>query len=131
MKTSKNAVLALGGILGTLAFLFILSRLWPFIAGSLLQRGMQSKMHCWVRVVDQEDNGVRGYKCRVVEEHAPLWPFSAGKDVVRVFETGDDGSFEYTSKGTTGRVFFGYSWDAQWALNSKNLLQERNLRVTH
>jgi len=130
MTPKKKAIIVLGGLLGALVTICILSRLWPFIALSLLRRGMQTEIHCWVRVVDQEGKGVQGYRCRVVEEHAPLLYAFGGNDAVRIFETGEDGSFEYKSKGTTGRVFFGYSWDTEWTLNPKQLLQQRDLAIT-
>jgi len=107
-----------------------LMRVWPYIAISLLQDGMQSRTHCWLKVVDQQGKGVQGYKCRVVEEHAPLLFFFGGKDVVRIFETGADGSFEYRSKGAAGTVFFGYDASLQWRLNPRHLMQSHYIGIT-
>lgn len=86
-------------------------------------------MHCWVKVVDQNGHGIKGYKCRVVEEHSSWSPFSSNGDIVRVYITGGDGSFEYKSRGTTGRVFFGYPFDMEWTLNPLHLLEQKNLAV--
>ena len=130
MTRQKKAIVILAGLFGTLLGFYALSRLWPFVAISMLQHAIQTRMHCWVKVVDQNNLGVKGYKCRVLEEHAPLLFFFRGKYVVRIFETGEDGVFEYHSKGATGRVFFGYSWDSQWALNPKHLIKQRDLAVT-
>ncbi len=132
MTATKKIAITLCGLVGILILLCVLSRFWPFVAISFFQHGMQTRMHCWVKVVDQDGKGVAGYKCRVVEEHAPFWPFSnpENSDIVRIFNTGDDGSFEYRSKGATGRVFFGYDTRTQWRLNPTHLMQAHFLEVS-
>jgi hypothetical protein len=130
MTARKGTILALGGVAACLLVLLFLVRVWPFVALSLWQKGLQTKFHCWVKVVDQNDRGVKAYQCRVIEEYASLWPHSSGRDVVRVFKTGDDGIFEYESKGATGRVFFGYDCPAQWTLNPRHLMQTHYLAVS-
>lgn len=129
MTRQKKAVIVLGGLLGTLVIICILSRLWPFIALSLLQQGMRTGMDSWVKVVDHEGKAVNEYKCEVTEHLAPRLPFNSGGARLKYYQTGSDGMFEYQSKGAVSLVVFGH-WDTQWKLNPQHLLQQRNLAVT-
>jgi hypothetical protein len=128
-RQKKALIVILGGLVGMLVIIRILSRLWPFIALSLLQQGAQSRMHCWVKVVDQNENGVNAYRVEITEHSAPLLPFLSKGARLVVYETRKDGMFEYQSKGTVSFVIFGH-WDTQWTLNPRYLLQQRNLAVT-
>jgi hypothetical protein len=94
----------------------------------MISHGSQSRIHCWVKVVDQHDQGVSGYKCQVTEQWAPLLPFLRGGPTLRTYETQADGIFEYDSKKAVGEVYFGH-WDTQWTLNPRNLIERDNLRV--
>jgi len=130
MRKSTKAIIAFLALVGLCAVcLWLAPYIEYFSMVELIGHGTQGRMHCWVRVVDQNGKGVEGYKCRVVEEHASWWPFSEGKDVVRIFTTDKRGYFEYKSRGATGRVFFGYPCNMEWTLNPQHLLDESNLRV--
>jgi len=130
MALKQRVAIISAGLFFALFIFYVLLRLFPLLLISMLQIGMQSRMHCWVKVVNQNGRGIGGYKCRVVEEHAPFLFFWRGKDVVRIYETSDDGFFEYKSRGPTGRVFFGYDCPVQWRLNPRHLMQSHPLCVT-
>ena len=125
MKKRTKAIVALLSLAGSC---LVCAWLWPyaayFLLVSMVSQGSQGRMHCWVKVVDQNGKGVPDYQCRVVQEHASWWPFAKNGDIVRIFQTGTDGTFEYKSKGTAGRVFFAYPWGMHWALNPKHLLEQ-------
>jgi hypothetical protein len=130
MMTSKQkAVMALSGLFGAALVIFLLLWLRPFIVLWLFQQALQSRMHCWVKVVDQEGKAVSGYKVEVTEHGSGAFPFFSRGARVRMYQTGPDGLFEYRSKGSVSLVVFGH-WDAQWRLNPRHLVQERGLDVT-
>ena len=129
MTSKQKAVMALSGLFGAVLVIFLLLWLRPFIALWLFQQALQSRMHCWVKVVNQEGNAVSGYKVEVTEHGSGAFPFFSRGARVRMYQTGPDGLFEYRSKGSVSLVVFGH-WDTQWQLNPKHLIQERNLSVT-
>ena len=125
----RIAVIFSASVAAVTALIYGFLRLMPYLMLVLAQHAAQAPIHCWVRVVDQDGNGVQGYSCRIEEEHASWWPFARGKDRIWNVKSGEGGYFEYRSKGATGRVFLGYPYDLQWRLNPEHLLQTRNLSV--
>jgi hypothetical protein len=130
MMTSKQkAVMALSGLFGAALVIFLLLWLRPFIALWLFQQALQGRMHCWVKVVDQEGDAVSGYKVEVTEHGSGAFPFFSRGARVRMYQTGPDGLFEYRSKGSVSLVVFGHTVK-QWRLNPRHLVQPRGLDVT-
>ena len=131
MRKGTKVIVSLLTLIGSC---LVCAWLWPyasyFLLVSMIGQGSQNRMHCWVKVVDQDGKGVPDYQCRVVQEHASWWPFSRNGDIVKLFKTGPDGVFEYKSKGSAGRVLFGYDGREQWRLNPEHLVQSNYLTVT-
>jgi len=125
----KRSIIFLGLFFATLLLGYILVRMLPYFALFLFQQALQSRMHCWVKVVDQEGKAVSGYKVEVTEHGSGAFPFLSRGARVRMYQTGPDGLFEYRSKGSVSLVVFGH-WDTQWQLNPKHLIQGRTLSVT-
>ena len=112
----RVSLIVLLSLTGAVTLIYLFLALLPILMALLFQQAAQAKMHCWVKAVDQDGRGVKGYKCRVVERHAPRLLILGGGEVMRIFETGEDGAFEYTSNGAVGMVFFGlvgYSMGAE------------------
>jgi hypothetical protein len=121
--------MALSGLFGAALVIFLLLWLRPFIALWLFQQALQGRMHCWVKVVDQEGDAVSGYKVEVTEHGSGAFPFFSRGARVRMYQTGPDGLFEYRSKGSVSLVVFGH-WGDQWKLNPQHLLRRDELAVT-
>jgi hypothetical protein len=129
MKKRKLVLAISLALIGACIVMLALARYWPFVLVSLIQHGAQGKIHCWVRVVDQDEKGVAGYRCRIIEERASLLPFMSSHDTSRLYDTDSDGLFEYSSKGAVGRIFLGYDWGLQWKLNPRHLMETRFIGV--
>lgn len=127
---ARTALIVLLGLVGAGLLVCLFLWLMPYFLIILFQQGAQAPVHCWVKVVDQNGSGVRDYNCRIVEEHASWWPFSRSEDRVRNFQTGENGLFEYQSKGRSGRVFIGYPIKTQRELNPRHLLDDRYLSIS-
>lgn len=118
MRTVKNVAIAVAIVIAAFVVLFLLPNLMP-----------GRSIHCWVKVVDQEGNGVSGYKCQTVQHGSSILTFILRKSPVRMYVTNNDGAFEYNSYGHTSCVVFGY-WDNQWKYNPSNLVEASNLAVS-
>jgi hypothetical protein len=99
------------------------------VAWKVKHRRAETRLRCWVKVVNQDGKAVEGYKCEVVADCIPTWPFSRPKAKKDILETGPDGEFEYDSKRAVSFVVIGY-WDSQWKLNPKHLMQRAHFGVS-
>lgn len=128
MTRRRRTFISLSVLLACALTLFLLIRVWPLLMMVLTERGSEMSLHCWIKIVDQSGRGISGYKCQIVEDYKPIWPFSSQKSRIRMMETGADGEYEYKSKGAASFVVFGF-WDSQWKLNPDHLMQRGHFGI--
>lgn len=106
--------------------------LWPYIwyasLVTMFNSGAQSRMRCWVKVVDQHGIGVRGYKLEVTEHGVAGIPLLSKKTRLRNFYTNAAGMFRYDSEVPIGKVFFGHC-NTQWEIDPSCLIEQHTLAV--
>jgi len=129
MISPKKILLAICIVLAGVLALAFLFRLSPAVAWKVKHRRAENRLRCWVKVVNQDGKAVEGYKCEVVADCIPTWPFSRPKVKKDILETGPDGEFEYDSKRAVSFVVIGY-WDSQWKLNPQHLMQRAHFGVS-
>lgn len=95
------------------------------------QKDYNREIHCWVKVVNQDGEGVKGYKCEVVYSKGTRWLFSQPKTEIKIYHTGEDGFFEFYSKGWTETVYLGNGWNRHWSMNPANLINFQSWLVVY
>ena len=118
MRTIKIFAIAVAIVIAAFIVLFLLPNLMP-----------GRSIHCWVKVVDQNDKGISGYNLRVLEDRASIIPFFSANSMIRFLKSDSEGMIEYKVKGATTGVFFGYDWGNQWRLNPSYLMERSCLKV--
>jgi hypothetical protein len=124
----KRLVIGLSVFFLLVVGLFIVFCFLPTALFSIIGEG--GRIHCWVKVVDQNGHVVPGYKCNVTEEGGSrflIWPRG---DVFREFITDATGMFEYKSKGSVRRILIGHPWWRHWKSNPGHLMEHTMTAVT-